>query len=229
MELKGSVALVTGANRGLGRHLAQQLVNRGAKVYAAARRPETVDVEGVTPLALDVTDENSVLEAARIASDVTLLVNNAGISLYNPLISGSMEHVRAEMDTNLYGPLAMTRAFPPVIEANGGGTVLNVASVIAWMHPGQAGSYATSKAAAWAMSNAVREELAPRGILVSALYVGLMDTDMTAMVPPEGKSDPAEVAVQALRAIEQGTPEILADELTVQVKQGLSATLASQT
>jgi len=228
MELKGSVALVTGANRGLGRHLAQQLVNSGAKVYAAARRPETVDLEGVTPLRLDVTDEESVREAARVASDVTLLVNNAGVSRYNPLIGGSMEHLHAEMDTNFFGPLAMTRAFAPIIEGNGGGAVLNIVSVIAWMHAAQAGSYAASKAAAWAMSNAVREELAPRGISVSALYVGLMDTDMTAVMPPEGKVHPADVAAQALRAIEQDAPEILADELTRQVKHGLSGTLAAQ-
>lgn len=228
MELKGSVALVTGANRGLGRHLAHQLVKSGAKVYAAARRPETVDLEGVTPLRLDVTDEESVREAARVASDVTLLVNNAGVARYNPLIGGSMEHLHAEMDTNFFGPLAMTRAFAPIIEGNGGGAVLNIVSVIAWMHAAQAGSYAASKAASWAMSNAVREELAPRGISVSALYVGLMDTDMTAVMPPEGKVHPADVAAQALRAIEQDAPEILADELTRQVKHGLSGTLAAQ-
>ncbi|MEW2120955.1 SDR family oxidoreductase [Streptomyces sp. NPDC005474] len=236
MELKGSVALVTGANRGLGRHLAQQLVNSGAKVYAAARHPETVDLEGVTPLRLDVTDEESVREAARIASDVTLLVNNAGVARANPLIGGSMEHLHAEMDTNFFGPLAMTRTFAPILEGNGGGAVLNIVSVIAWMHAvhagsstaALAGSYAASKAATWAMSNAAREELAPRGISVSALYVGLMDTDMTAVLPPEGKVDPADVAAQALRAIEQDAPEILADEYTQLVKQGLSGTLAAQ-
>jgi NAD(P)-dependent dehydrogenase (short-subunit alcohol dehydrogenase family) len=226
MELKGATAVVTGANRGLGRHLAEQLVQRGVKVYAAARRPETVDLDGVTPLRLDVTDDATIREAARVASDATLLINNAGISLYNPLIAGDLTATRAEMDTNFYGPLAVTREFAPVIEANGGGAVLNILSVISWLHPAQAGSYAASKAAAWAMSDAVREELAPRGITVSALHVGFMDTDMTAGLPAADKADPAHVAAQALDAIEAGRPEILADDVTRQVKQGLSQTHA---
>ncbi|MEU6556649.1 SDR family oxidoreductase [Streptomyces sp. NPDC046915] len=222
MELKGATAVVTGANRGLGRHLAEQLIQRGAKVYAAARRPETVDLEGVTPLRLDVTDEASIREAARIASDATLLINNAGIALYNPLIAGDMDSVHAEMNTNFFGPLAATRAFAPVIEKNGGGAVLNILSVISWWHPAQAGSYAASKAAAWAMSGAVREELAPRGVAVSALHVAYMDTDMTANVPSEDKADPAGVATQALDGIAAGLPEILADDTTRQVKRGLA-------
>ncbi|MFB7373084.1 SDR family oxidoreductase [Streptomyces sp. NPDC056222] len=223
MELTNAVALVTGANRGLGRHLAEQLVRRGAKVYAAARRPETVDLAGVVPLRLDVTDEESVRAAARIASDATLLVNNAGISTGTSLISGDLDAVRLEMETNFYGPLVMTRAFAPVIENNGGGAVLNVLSVLSWFHPAGLGSYAAAKAAAWAQTDAAREELAPRGITVSALHVAYMDTDMAARVPAEQKVDPAEVAAQALDGIEKGMPEILADEVTRQVKQGLSA------
>src|SRR5689334_16857385 len=119
MELNHAVAVVTGANRGLGRHLAAQLVERGAKVYAAARRPETIDVPGAIPLHLDVTDEASIREAARIASDATLLINNAGISTGATLIAGDTDEVRREMETNFYGPLATTRAFAPVIEGNG--------------------------------------------------------------------------------------------------------------
>ncbi|WP_329123508.1 SDR family oxidoreductase [Streptomyces sp. NBC_01353] len=222
MELTNAVALVTGANRGLGRHLAEQLVRRGAKVYAAARRPETVDLAGVVPLRLDVTDEESVRAAARIASDATLLVNNAGISTGNPLLSGDLDAVRLEMETNFFGPLVVTRAFAPVIENNGGGAVLNVLSVLSWFHPAGLGSYAAAKAAAWAQTDAAREELAPRGITVSALHVAYMDTDMAARVPAEQKVDPAEVAAQALDGIEKGLPEILADDVTRQVKQGLS-------
>lgn len=226
MELKGATAVVTGANRGLGRHLAEQLVRRGAKVYAGARRPESVELDGVVPLRLDVTDEASVLEAARIASDATLLINNAGIALYNPLIAGGTAEVRAELETNFYGPLAMTRAFTPVIEGNGGGAVLNVLSVLSWWHPAQAGSYAVSKAAAWAMSGALREELAPRGIVVSALHVGYMDTDMTVGLPGVEKADPGDVAAQALDGVEAGAPEVLGDAVTRQVKRGLSGAVA---
>ncbi|MFE5969426.1 SDR family oxidoreductase [Streptomyces sp. NPDC056463] len=223
MELKDSVAVVTGANRGLGRHLAEQLLQRGATVYAAARRPETVDLPGAVPLRLDVTDPESVRSAARIASDATLLVNNAGISTSTPLLAGDPDAVRLEMETNFFGPLAVTRAFAPVIERNGGGAVLNVLSVLSWLHPAGLGSYAAAKAAAWALTGAAREELAPRRITVSALHVAYMDTDMAAAVPAEQKTDPAEVAAQALLGIEAGLPEILADETTRYVKRSLAA------
>ncbi|MFD4785937.1 SDR family oxidoreductase [Streptomyces sp. NPDC058459] len=224
MELKNAVAVVTGANRGLGRHLAAQLVERGAKVYAAARRPETVDVPGAVPLRLDVTDEASVREAARVASDATLLINNAGISTGATLIGGDTDEVRREMETNFYGPLTATRAFAPVIEGNGGGAVLNVLSALSWFHPAGLGSYAASKAAAWALSDATREELAPRGITVSALHVGYMDTDMAAGVPADQKVAAADIAARALHGIERGLPEILADETSRHVKQSLAAT-----
>ncbi|MEU6745489.1 SDR family oxidoreductase [Spirillospora sp. NPDC046719] len=225
MELKGAVALVTGANRGLGRQLAAQLVERGAKVYAAARRPESVDLPGVVPLRLDVTDAESVAAAAAEAADVTLLVNNAGISTGTPLVSGDLATVRLELETNFFGPLAVTRAFAPVIEGNGGGTVVNVLSVLSWWHPAGFGAYAAAKAAAWAQTNAVREELAPRGIGVTALHVGLMDTDMAAGIPMD-KADPVDVAAQILRGIESGQPEILADDTTRAVKRDLSAASA---
>ncbi|MFF8481346.1 SDR family oxidoreductase [Streptomyces antibioticus] len=222
MELDKAVAVVTGANRGLGRHLAAQLVERGAKVYAAARRPETVDLPGVTPLRLDVTDPESIRQAARTASDTTLLINNAGISTGATLVDGDPDDVRREMETNFYGPLAATRAFAPVIEGNGGGAILNVLSVLSWLHPAGLGSYAASKAAAWALSGATREELAPRGITVSALHVGYMDTDMAAAVPADQKTPAADVAAQALAGIAAGLPEIVADDLTRQVKQSLA-------
>ncbi|MFI7367447.1 SDR family oxidoreductase [Streptomyces sp. NPDC050149] len=223
MELKNAVAVVTGANRGLGRHLATLLVERGAKVYGAARRPETVDVPGVIPLRLDVTDEASIREAARVASDATLLINNAGVSTGATLVGGDLDEVRREMETNFFGPLVATRAFAPVIEGNGGGAVLNVLSALSWFHPSGLGSYAASKAAAWALSDATREELAPRGITVSALHVGYMDTDMAAGVPADQKVAAADVAAQALYGIETGLPEILADETSRYIKQNLSA------
>ncbi|MFJ9528109.1 SDR family oxidoreductase [Streptomyces cyaneofuscatus] len=223
MELENAVAVVTGANRGLGRHLAAQLLERGATVYAAARRPGTVDLPGAIPLRLDVTDEESIRAAARTASDATLLVNNAGISTATSLLTGDLDAVRREMDTNFYGPLGVTRAFTPVIEGNGGGAVLNILSVLSWLHPAGLGSYAAAKAAAWALTDATREELAPRGITVSALHVGYMDTDMAAAVPADQKADSADVAAQALDGIEKGLPEILADATTRQVRQSLAA------
>ncbi|MFJ4717391.1 SDR family oxidoreductase [Streptomyces sp. NPDC088785] len=224
MELKNATALVTGANRGLGRHLASQLLARGATVYAAARRPETIDLDGAVPLRLDVTDPESVREAARIAADTTVLINNAGLSTGTSLFTGDVEDLRAEMETNFYGPLALTRAFAPVIGDNGGGAVLNVLSVLSWAHPAPLGSYAATKAAAWALTDASREELAPRGITVTALHVGYMDTDMAAHVPADRKSDPAEVAALALDGVAAGLPEVLADDLTRQVRRSLART-----
>ncbi|MBU8811037.1 SDR family oxidoreductase [Mycolicibacterium goodii] len=216
------VALVTGANRGLGRRLAGELVARGAKVYAAARRPETVDLPGVVPIPLDITDPDSVRRAAEIAGDVTVLVNNAGISTRANLLTGPIADIRAEMETHYFGTLNVTRAFTPIIERNGGGAILNVLSVLSWMHPPTSGAYASAKAAAWALTDAVRAELAPRGIHVAALHVGYMDTDMVRYVPADQKSDPAVVAAQAIDGLLNGADEILADEWARTAKAQLS-------
>jgi NAD(P)-dependent dehydrogenase (short-subunit alcohol dehydrogenase family) len=139
MEQEIVTALVTGANRGLGSRLAAGLVARGAKVYAAARRPETIDLPGVVPIQLDITDPASVRRAADAAAEVTVLVNNAGISTRASLLTGSLEDVRLEMETHYFGTLDVTRAFVPVIERNGGGAILNVLSVLSWVHPPPAG------------------------------------------------------------------------------------------
>lgn len=221
MELDNAVAVVTGANRGLGRRIAEQLLERGAKVYAGARRPETVDLPGALPLRLDITDPESVRAAAAAAPDATLLINNAGVSTETPLVSGELDLIRLEMDTHFYGTLQVIRAFAPVIEGNGGGSILNVLSVLSWIHPAGYGAYCAGKAAAWSLTDSIREELEPRGIRVSALHVGYMDTDMAERIDPAQKTDPAVIAARALDGLEKGTPEILADDLTRQVKQGL--------
>jgi NAD(P)-dependent dehydrogenase (short-subunit alcohol dehydrogenase family) len=222
MSQERVVALVTGANRGLGRQFAADLVERGAKVYAAARRPETVDLPGVVPVQLDITDPESVRRAAEIASDVNLLVNNAGVSTRAQLLSGPIEDIRLEMDTHYFGTLNVTRAFAPIIERNGGGGILNVLSVLSWLHVRTSGAYSAAKAASWAMTDAVREELAPRGIHVAALHVGYMDTDMVSYIPADQKIDPAVVARLALDGLFAGEPEILADELSRSAKANLS-------
>ncbi|BBH70874.1 short-chain dehydrogenase [Actinoplanes sp. OR16] len=221
MELTNAVAVVTGANRGFGRHLASQLLERGAKVYAAARDPRSVDLPGAVPLQLDVTDPESVARAAADAADATLLINNAGVSTGQPVIGGELEGIRLDMETNYFGTLAATRAFAPVIEANGGGAILNVLSILSWYHPGALGSYSAAKAAAWALTNATRDLLEPRGIGVTGLHVAYMDTDMASSVPAGQKTDPAVVAKLALEALERGDREILADDLTRGVKASL--------
>jgi NAD(P)-dependent dehydrogenase (short-subunit alcohol dehydrogenase family) len=215
-------ALVTGANRGLGKRFAEELVARGAKVYGGARRPETVNAPRVIPVQLDITDPESIRRAAQAASDVNVVVNNAGVSTGSNLLSGPMDDIRLEMETHYFGTLQVTREFVPIIERNGGGAILNVLSVLSWVHAGQFGAYAAAKAAGWAMTDALREELAPRGIHVAALHVGFMDTDMAEFVPADQKADPAEVAAQALDGLFAGEPEVLADELTRTVRAALS-------
>jgi NAD(P)-dependent dehydrogenase (short-subunit alcohol dehydrogenase family) len=216
-------ALVTGANRGLGKRFATQLVERGAKVYAAARRPETIDIPGVIPVQLDITDPESVARAASLAGDVNVVINNAGVATNASLLTGPIDDVRLEMETHYFGTLSVTRAFAPIIEANGGGSILNVLSVLSWLHAPAFGAYSAAKAASWAMTDALRQELAPRGIHVAALHVGFMDTDMAAFAPADQKIDPSVVATLALDGLFAGEPEILADDTTRAVKAQLSA------
>jgi NAD(P)-dependent dehydrogenase (short-subunit alcohol dehydrogenase family) len=216
-------ALVTGANRGLGKRFAAQLVERGAKVYAAARRPDTIDLPGVEPIQLDITDPESVRCAAALAGDVNVVINNAGVATNASLLTGPMDDVRLEMETHYFGTLSVTRAFAPIIEANGGGAILDVLSVLSWAHVPAFGAYSAAKAASWAMTDAIRQELAPRGIHVAALHVGFMDTDMADFVPADQKIDPSVVAKLALDGLFAGEPEILADELSRSVKAQLSS------
>jgi NAD(P)-dependent dehydrogenase (short-subunit alcohol dehydrogenase family) len=222
MEIKGSVALVTGANRGIGRRFVHQLLDRGAaKVYATARHPERIDIPGVERLRLDVTDPATVAAAALAAPDVTLLVNNAGTSTGTDLVAGDPALIRLEMETHFFGTLAMVRAFAPILARGGGGAVLNVLSALSWFsYPGST-AYAAAKAAAWSLTNGVRLELAPAGTLVTGLHLGAADTDMTADYDGD-KIDPAEVARAGLDGVEAGRFEVLADEWSVGVKAALA-------
>ncbi|MBD8104224.1 SDR family oxidoreductase [Plantibacter sp. CFBP 8775] len=222
MDIAGSVALVTGSNRGIGRRFVVQLLERGAsKVYATARRPELVDIPGVEVLQLDITDQASVAAAAEIATDVTLLVNNAGIATQGSMLTDDLADARREMDTHYWGNLAMVRAFAPVIEANGGGTIVNVLSALSWFaHPGS-GGYAAAKAAEWNMTNAVRLELAPKGVTVQGLHLGAADTDI--MAGYDGPMvDPADVARASLDGVAAGASEVVVDDWSAMVKASLA-------
>lgn len=222
MKIHGAVALVTGASRGMGRHYVTQLQQRGAaSVYATARNPQHVDLPGAQVLQLDTTDLDSVEAAARVASDVTLLINNAGVSTAGRLLTDDLQAVRQQLDTNVLGLLNVLRAFAPVLKDNGGGAVLNVLSALSWFAYDQQGAYAASKAAAWSVTNTVRLELAAQGTQVTALHVGAVDTDMTADYDGP-KVDPADVVRQALNGIESDSMEVVADEFTAHVKAALA-------
>ncbi|GAA0446486.1 short-chain dehydrogenase [Paractinoplanes deccanensis] len=221
--IKDSVVLVTGGSRGIGKALVEELYARGAaKVYATARDPRTITNPDAVPLALEVTDEASVTAAAARASDVTVLINNAGLSSGASFLDSPLDEVRRDMEANFYGPLLVTRAFVPVIERNGGGHILNVHSALSWFADG--GPYSASKAALWSQSNSLRLLLRPRGIAVTGLHVGYVDTDMTTTVDAP-KTAPRDVAVAALDGIESGAHEVLVDEVSRTVKAALSGDL----
>jgi NAD(P)-dependent dehydrogenase (short-subunit alcohol dehydrogenase family) len=220
MNISGATALVTGANRGIGRHLAAQLTARGAKVYATARRPESIDLEGAERLALDITSPASVAAAAAIATDVDLLINNAGIATTATLL-GDLDAAHADMDTNVWGTLSVIRAFAPILSANGGGSIVNIASGASWLALPGASAYAVSKAALWNMGNALRHELAGQGTAVMNVHLGVADTDMTAGLSI-AKTDPADVAHATLDGVERGEFEVVVDEQAALIKQMLA-------
>ncbi len=225
MEIRGKTALVTGANRGLGRQLATQLRDRGARVYAAARDPQAVDLAGVTPIALDITDPASVAAASQAASGVAILVNNAGSQTRSSLLTGDLAAIRLDMDTIFFGTLAVTRAFAPQLAAQGSSAVLNILSGLSWLTIPSAGAYCAAKSAEWSLTNAMRLELAPQGTRVTALHVGYMDTDMTRNLDVP-KSDPAVIAKLAIDGVEARDAEIIADETSKRVLAGLSTGVA---
>lgn len=214
-------ALVTGANRGLGRHIARELLYRGARVYAGARNPDSVDLDGAIPIAVDLDDPATIAAAAATAGTVNVLVNNAAAYHEVDLLHGDLDEARAELNTNVFGTLQVIRAFAPIIESNGGGNILNILSALSWLSIPETGGYSASKSAAWSMTNSVRLQLYPRGIVVAALHVAFMDTDMAAGFTA-AKSDPADVARQAVDGIIANTWEILADDLSVKIQGDLA-------
>ncbi|GAA1719172.1 SDR family oxidoreductase [Brachybacterium phenoliresistens] len=224
MDITDQIALVTGANRGIGREFVQELLERGARrVYATARRPESIAVDDprVVPLHLDLTDADSVRAAARAAQDVTVLVNNAGISTGASLVTGDLAEVRREMDTHFWGTLSVIREFAPVLAGNGGGAIVTVLSALSWFSTARAGAYAAAKAAEWNMTNGVRLELAAQGTLVQGVLLGAADTDITADYDGP-KIDPREVPRRSLDGLADGSIEVIVDDWTAMVKESLA-------
>jgi NAD(P)-dependent dehydrogenase (short-subunit alcohol dehydrogenase family) len=229
MKLHGATVLVTGTSRGIGQHFGIELLKRGAKVYATARRPELVDIPGAEVLRLDITDQASVDAIAELAGDVDVLINNAADTAGGNLVTGDLAAIRSTMDSNYYGTLAMIRAFAPILARNGGGAILNVLSAVAWTTVDGNTAYAAAKSAEWGLTNGVRVELASQGTLVSALVPGLIGTqtlldyaERTGVeLPQDLVLDPADLVRLALDGLEAGQTEIL-DRMAVDAKASLS-------
>ncbi|MFF0339579.1 SDR family oxidoreductase [Kribbella sp. NPDC004875] len=208
--LDGAVVLVTGGQRGIGKAIVDDLLTRGvAKIYATARTPRPSDDPRVVPLPLEVTDQASIDALAAAAPDVTVLINNAGAGSPDTYLDAPIDEIRTVFDANFFGPLQLTRAFVPIIERNGGGHILNAHSALSWV--ARHGAYSATKAAFWLQTNAIRLELLERGIGVTGLHMGYVDTDMTTAVTAP-KSRPEDIAKAALDGIEAGAHEVLADE-----------------
>ena len=224
MKIRDTVALVTGANRGIGLAFTQELLARGArKVYAGVRDPSTIKHLAVEALRLDVTQPEEIVAAAAHASDVALLINNAGAAHLGGFLAPDSEEVaRFLFETNFFGVLRMSEAFAPILAANGGGAVLNVLSVASWLNRGQLAAYAASKSAAWSLTNSLRYELAAQRTQVLALHMGFVDTDLAREIESP-KSSPDEIVARALDALESGADEVLADERSRLAKQALTA------
>ena len=222
MNIEGSVVLVTGANRGLGAEYVRQLLDRGAtKVYAGARSPESVKSSGAIPIKLDVTNAADIQAAVTQCSDLTMLINNAGVVIGSRVLAeNSLENAKAEFDTNVWGPFNLSKAFAPVLAANGGGAIVNVLSAVSWMSIKEVATYAMSKSAAWSLTNALRLELARQGTLVVAVHPAFIDTDMAAGVDMP-KTTPHQVVERTLDGVAAGIPEVLADDTSAFVKNSL--------
>lgn len=220
VNIQGSTVVVTGGQRGLGKAIVAELLNRGAaKVYATARAPQPSDDPRVVSVPLDVTEAESVAALANTASDAEIVINNAGTLGAPKLLSSDIEEVRAVFETNYFGALRIAQAFAPILARNGGGALVDIHSVLSWV--GGFGGYGASKAAFWSATNSLRIELQPQGTLVIGVHLGYTDTDMVSGydVP---KNDPRRVASEILDGIERGAAEVLADDLTRNVKAALS-------
>lgn len=222
MRIEGSVAFVTGANRGIGKVFTEELLNRGAaKVYAGALDVATVTDRRMVPVQLDVTAVDRVAAVARELGDVTLVVNNAGVSSAGFPLSASLDAARIEIETNYLSLVSMTQAFAPVLARNGGGAFINVLSAFAWVAMPLLSTYTASKAAAWNFTNAARIELKRQNTEVLAVHSGFVDTALTAPLDVE-KIAPVILVASALDALQAGEPEAIVDEFSSTVKAGLS-------
>jgi NAD(P)-dependent dehydrogenase (short-subunit alcohol dehydrogenase family) len=226
MKIHNAVVLVTGANRGLGLEFSKQALERGAKrVYAGARDVSSIKLEGAVPVQLDVTRPEDVAALAAKLTDVTILINNAGIARPGGFVAlTAQDTLREQMETNVFGILNLSQTFAPILATNGGGAILNILSLFSWVNTPMIAGYGVSKAAAWSLTNGLRHELRAQKTQVVGLHAGFIDTDLTRGIDVQ-KATPTDVVRQALDAIEANAEEVFVDELSRQVHQGLSSSV----
>jgi short-subunit dehydrogenase len=221
--IKGSTVLITGATGGIATALIAALTARGAqKIYAAARDPSALAAsDRLVPLKMDVTSDDDVNKAAAVATDITLLINNAGVNHNTAfLLAADMSIAREELECNYLAPLRVTRAFAPALIANKG-AVLNMLTILSRVNLPFMGSYCASKAAALSLTQGLRAELGPRGVRVAAALPGAVDTRMTAGLPIP-KMSPAEAATEILDGFESGEEEIYVGDMARGLAEGLA-------
>ena len=220
-NVDGSVALITGANQGIGRGFVEGLLERDVKrIYASARRPETLDEivnldpSRVLPLTIDVTKAQHRDDAAKVATDVTMLINNAGVGgSADPkersfLSATSLEDARSVMETDFFAQIGMCRSFAPIIVNNGGGAIVNILSIGALFCVPEYSSYSAAKAAAAMMTQGIRAELFHKNVFVAGAYTAGVETRMSAKGHPT--ISPLEHARDVFTAMENGEEDIFA-------------------
>jgi NAD(P)-dependent dehydrogenase (short-subunit alcohol dehydrogenase family) len=212
VEIAGSTVVVTGGQRGLGKAIVQELLRRGvAKVYATARHPSPAEDPRIVIAPLEVTSPESVAALAEVAADTNIVINNAGIAGPLTLLDSDIDEIREQFETNFFGALRVAKAFAPILAANGGGALVDVASLLSWV--AGSGGYGASKAALWSATNSLRIELENQGTLVTTAHLSYTDTDMTAAFDVT-KNDPADVARHIVDGIADDAAEVLADDDT---------------
>ena len=224
MDSNDSVVLVTGGNRGLGKALVQAFLDAGArKIYVGSRTPIETSDPRLQPIKLDITNAQDVAAAAHTCQDVTILMNNAGVSAPTSLLTAPLaDEARQLMETNYFGTLAMVRAFAPILGKNGKGTIVNMLSVASWFATPIGRSYSASKSAALSLTQGIRIELRSQGTLVIAVHAGYIDTDMVATINAP-KTSPEEVAAHIIEGIRNNQEEVLADQSSQEIKAVLAS------
>lgn len=216
MELKKRTVFVSGANRGIGRALVEELLKRGVKkIYAGARDVSNIPNfkdKRVMPVTLDITNEQQVEAAAMRAEDIDMLINNAGVLAFESPLNGSMQGIRRDMEVNYYGTLLMMRSFIPVLEGKPDPVLANVVSIAAFVNIPLHGGYCASKAAAFSITQGARTELVSKGIRVHSINPGPIDTDMARGIDME-KTSPEETAKAIVNSIEAEESDIFPDPI----------------